>query len=53
MDTAKIKGLISIAAAIVMYFTPDYIDKIIESLLAAFGISEFIITKKKDDGIIA
>lgn len=43
----QIKGLIAITAAVVMYFTPDHIDKIIESLLAAFGISELVILPKK------
>ncbi len=47
--TERIKGIIAIIAAIVMYFTPDEIDKIIEILLGMFGISTFAITHK-DDG---
>ena len=43
----KIKGTIAIAAAVVMFFTPDHIDLIIESLLAAFGIHKLVL--KKDD----
>lgn len=43
----KVKGIIAIAAAVVMYFTPDEIDKIIEGLLGAFGISQFIIHQKE------
>lgn len=43
----KIKGIIAIAAAIVMYFTPDYIDAIIEAGLTAFGISRLMISEKK------
>lgn len=45
--TPKLKGIIAIAAAVIMYFTPDNIDKIIELLLAAFGISTLIISDKK------
>ena len=45
----KFKGLVAIIAAVVMYYTPDEIDKIIEGLLGAFGISQFIITSKKKD----
>ncbi len=43
----KVKGAIAIAAAVVMFFTPDHIDFIIESLLAAFGIQKLIIRKQK------
>lgn len=42
----KFKGIVAIIAAVVMYYTPDEIDKIIEGLLGAFGISQFLITKK-------
>lgn len=45
----KFKGIIAIAAAVLMYYTPDEIDKIIEGLLGAFGISQFIISPKKKD----
>ena len=44
----KVKGIIAIVAAVVMYYTPDEIDKIIEGLLGAFGISQFMIKPKKD-----
>jgi O-methyltransferase involved in polyketide biosynthesis len=44
----KTKGTIAIAAAVVMYFTPDHIDAIIEAGLAAFGISKFVI-KREDE----
>jgi hypothetical protein len=43
----KVKGTIAIAAAIIMFFTPDHIDVVIEALLAAFGIQKLIL--KKDD----
>lgn len=36
----KTKGVLSIAAAVVMYYTPEHIDVVIESLLAALGISK-------------
>jgi hypothetical protein len=42
----KTKGVIAIAAAVVMWFTPDYIDAIIEAGLAAFGISKLVIKKE-------
>jgi hypothetical protein len=38
LTVPNIKALISILAAIVMYFTPDYIDNIIISLLSMNGI---------------
>lgn len=44
----KVKGIISITAAVVMYFTPDEVDHIIEGLLSAFGISTLFISDKKD-----
>lgn len=44
----KVKGIISITAAVVMYFTPDEVDHIIEGLLSAFGISALFISDKKD-----
>lgn len=43
----KFKGIVAIIAAIVMYFTPDEVDKIIEGLLGAFGISQFMMESKK------
>ena len=43
----KLKGIIAIGAAVVMYFTPDEVDHIIEGLLSVFGISELVIGDKK------
>jgi hypothetical protein len=43
----KTKGTIAIVAAVVMYFTPDYIDTIIEAGLAAVGISKLVIKKEE------
>jgi hypothetical protein len=43
----KTKGIIAVIAAVVMYFTPDYIDAIIEAGLAAFGISRLVIKKEE------
>ena len=43
----KIKGIVAIVAAIVMYFTPDDIYRVIEGILALFGVSTLIITEKK------
>ena len=46
-NNEKVQGAIAIVAAIVMYFTPDHIDRIIETLLAASGIQKFVL--KKDE----
>jgi hypothetical protein len=42
----KVKGVISLAAAVVMYFTPDYIDAIIEAGLVAIGVTKLVIKKE-------
>jgi hypothetical protein len=42
----KVKGAIALIAAVVMYFTPDYIDRIIESLLGVYGITVLTLQKK-------
>jgi hypothetical protein len=44
----KTKGVIAITAAVVMYFTPDYIDAIIETLLGAYGVAVLTLQEKKD-----
>lgn len=44
----KVKGVIALISAVVMYFTPDYIDTIIETLLAGFGVSSLVIHKKDE-----
>jgi hypothetical protein len=49
ISNEKTKGVIAIIAAIIMHFTPDHIDVIIEAGLAAFGISRLVI--KKEDWI--
>jgi O-methyltransferase involved in polyketide biosynthesis len=41
VTSPKTKGIVSLAAAVVMYFTPDNVDRIIETLLAGFGIGSF------------
>lgn len=42
------KGLISVGAAVVMFFTPDHVDIVIQSVLAAIGgIDVMRIEKKK------
>ena len=45
LNKEKVKGIIAITAAVVMYFTPDQIDRIIELCLAGLGISKLVITK--------
>ena len=42
----KVKGIVAIGAAVVMYFTPDEVDHIIEGLLSVFGISTLVIGDK-------
>lgn len=44
----KIQGAIAIVAAVIMYFTPDHIDVIIEGLLAVLGIEKLVIRKKDE-----
>lgn len=43
----KVKGIIAIAAAIIMYYTPDHIDRIIETILAALGIQQLTLKDKE------
>ena len=43
----KVKGAIAIAAAVIMFYTPDHIDLLIETLLTAFGITKLVISEKK------
>ncbi len=44
----KVKGAIAIIAAIIMFFTPNHIDVVIETLLAVFGIEKLSIHKQKE-----
>lgn len=48
LNNEKVKGLIAIAAAVIMYYTPDHIDRIIEALLAALGVTKLTISNKND-----
>jgi hypothetical protein len=43
----KTKGIIAIVAAVLMAYTPDHIDAIIEAGLAAFGIAKLVIKEKE------
>ena len=47
LTNEKVKGIIAITAAIIMYYTPDHVDRIIETCLAALGISKLTIGNKK------
>jgi hypothetical protein len=49
VTSPKVKGIVSIAAAAVMHFTPDNVDRVIEGLLGAFGIGSMFVSKKNDD----
>jgi hypothetical protein len=44
----KTKGIIAIAAAIIMVYTPDHIDCIIESLLGIYGITVLTLQKRSN-----
>jgi hypothetical protein len=46
MANEKVKGAIAVVAAVVMWFTPDYIDTIIEAGLTAIGISKLVIRRE-------
>ena len=46
LNNEKVKGVIAIAAAVVMYYTPDQVDRIIELCLAGLGISKLVISKE-------
>jgi hypothetical protein len=39
----KDKGVVALVAAVVMWFTPDYVDAIIEAGLAAIGVVKLVI----------
>lgn len=43
----KIKTFIAVAAAVVMYFTPDPYDAVITALLSLFGIGDLVIKDKQ------
>ncbi|MBQ7674656.1 MAG: hypothetical protein IJT36_09175 [Alphaproteobacteria bacterium] len=38
----KIKGVVALGCVILMQFTPDEIDKLIEGFMAFYGISHLI-----------
>jgi hypothetical protein len=46
IENEKVKGAIALAAAVVMWFTPDYVDTIIEAGLTAIGISKLVIKRE-------
>lgn len=48
LQDERVKGAVAIIAAVVMYYTPDHIDLVIETLLGAFGIRSFVIKNKED-----
>ena len=48
LTSDKIKGIVAIGAAVIMYFTPDEVDHIIEGLLSIFGISTLVIGNKEE-----
>lgn len=47
IENEKVKGTIAIVAAVIMFFTPNHIDLLIETLLTVFGITKLVISEKK------
>jgi hypothetical protein len=43
----KTKGIVAIVAAVICYFTPNHIDRIIETLLGIYGITVLSLTRKE------
>ena len=43
LNSENTKGVIAIVAAVIMYYTPDHIDRIIKACLMALGIQKFTI----------
>ena len=46
-EISTYKGVISFIAGIVMYFTPDNIDQIIQMVLLALGMTDIFVVEKK------
>lgn len=50
INPTSFKGALSLAGAILMYFTPDDVDRIIMAVLGGMGITDFIAVSRKDKG---
>ncbi len=48
LGSDKVKVIVAVTAAVVMYFTPDNIDKVIETLLVLFGVDRLVLKKNED-----
>ncbi len=48
LENEKIKGVIAVIAAVVIYYTPSHVDLVIESLLAIFGIQKLVLKEKTE-----
>lgn len=46
-EISTYKGIISFVAGIIMYFTPDNIDQIIQMVLLALGVTDIFAMEKK------
>jgi len=46
-EVSSWQGIVAIIAAIVMYFTPDEIDRIIVMVLSYFGITQIFKVEKQ------
>jgi hypothetical protein len=47
MTNGTVKGIAAIVGAVIMHFTPDHIDRIVESLLGIYGINTIFIANKR------
>lgn len=43
----KFQGAVAIIAAVIMWFTPDHVDRIIETILGMMGIAKLTLVKKE------
>lgn len=51
IENEKVKGAVAIVAAVIMFFTPNHIDAVIEILLGMFGVEKLVITKKSEKSL--
>ncbi len=45
-ESDKLKGVIAVIAAVVIYYTPSHVDLVIESLLAMFGVQKLMLKEE-------
>lgn len=45
-SNSKVKGVIAVICCVIMYYTPDEVDRIIEAFMAFYGISHLLPRKE-------